>query len=50
MSLEVMKTNVIHKWGFEHSATIYFFTMCEDYENDPSIIEVCYHWAINWKD
>ena len=49
MTIEEMKTNVIHTYGFEHSATIYFFDICELMPDDLWNIEVAYHFAMGCK-
>lgn len=48
MTINEMKTNVIHKFGFEHPATIYFFESCEINEDDHLLNEIAYEFAINW--
>lgn len=50
MTINEMKNNVIHKFGFEHPATIYFFEECEHLGNDIDLIEVAYWFAMGWKD
>ena len=50
MTINEMKTNVIHKFGFEHPATICFFECCEINKGDRLLDEIAYEFAINWKD
>ena len=49
MTLNEMKKNIIHKFGFEHPATIYFFGECER-TDDMLILEIAYEFAIGWQD
>ena len=49
MTINEMKTNVIHAFGFEHPATLFFFEECERM-NNIDLIEVAYWFAIDWKD
>ena len=50
MTINEMKTNVIHKFGFEHPATIYFFECCEINNGDHLLDEIAYEFAMGWKD
>lgn len=50
MTLEQMKTNVIRKWGFEHAATLYFFSCLEMDDNDALLNEISYELAMNWEE
>ena len=50
MTIEQMKTAVIHKFGFEHPTTLYFFDCCELFDNDQLMIEISFEFAINWVD
>ena len=50
MTIKEMQDNIIRKFGFEHTATIYFFEECERLGDDIDLIEVAYWFAINWKD
>ena len=47
MTKQEMQNNVIRSFGFEHPATLYFFEVCE-HENDQSILEIAYEFAMNW--
>ncbi len=47
MTRQEMMDNVVRIWGFEHPATLYFFEICEQ-ENDDDIIAVAYEFAIGW--
>ena len=48
MTINEMKTNVIHKFGFEHPATIYFFDWCE-HEKNLGVIKEAYDEAMDWE-
>lgn len=50
MTIKEMQDTIIRKFGFEHTATIYFFEECERLGDDVDLIEVVYWFAINWKD
>ena len=48
MTRQEMMDKVIRTWGFEHPATLYFFEVCENENNDDIIIEVAYEFAMGW--
>lgn len=50
MKINEMKNNVIHAFGFEHPATIYFFEICEMMPDDLQNIEIAYYFAMSWID
>lgn len=50
MTTNEMKNNVIHTWGFEHPATIYFFKCCEINKGDHLLDEIAYEFAMGWID
>lgn len=47
MTIKEMKDNVIHTFGFEHPATIYFFECCE-MDDDLLLTEIAYEFAMGW--
>ena len=49
MTINEMKTNVIHKFGFEHPATIYFFYWCEHESENLGYLKEIYDEAMNWE-
>ena len=50
MTVKGMQTNVIHRWGFEHPATLYFFNACELNDGDQLLNEIAYIFAMGWDD
>ena len=50
MTIELMQANVIHRWGFEHPATLYFFQACELNDSDQLLNEIAYTFAMGWDD
>lgn len=50
MTVKEMQDKVIHTWGFEHPATLYFFECCEINEGDKSLNEIAFEFAMHWND
>ena len=50
MTVKEMQDKVIHTWGFEHQATLYFFECCEINEGDQLLNEIAFEFAMHWND
>lgn len=50
MTIKEMQDKVIHVWGFEHPATIYFFEECERAAGDMLLIKSAFEFAMSWID
>ena len=50
MTIKEMQDKVIRTFGFEHPATIYFFTTCELNNGDQFLNEIAYEFAMGWHD
>lgn len=48
MTIIEMQNNVVHTFGFEAPATLYFFGECER-TDDMLILEIAYEFAMGWK-
>lgn len=46
--MEEMKNTVVHTFGLEHPATLYFFACCEMTPNDDFLLHVAYDFAMGW--
>lgn len=50
MTIKEMQDSIIHTYGFEHPATLYFFECLEMAPNDQFLAEIWYEFAIRWPD
>ena len=50
MTIKEMQDKIIHTYGFEHPATLYFFECLEIAPNDQFLAEIWYEFAIRWPD